>query len=223
MKVPQLKEFALKALAGLLAFFKQIPLLVKTNLLGWKRICLAVLAFTIRTLSSIQITQFAFLAALLLTGLFSVLPWIEYDLNLLGQESVSTGSHLKPLFLLPALAGLILILTSLPRRLTIFYAICAAAGAAYAIGFFAPRPIHVLMLRREDYHFTIWIYPYGAFLAAATAVASRGMVSSLFPFKVWFEKLRMVPPPLFPAVSAGVEPEKSSRSGGKRFARKKTK
>lgn len=142
-------------------------------------------------LSSLTLVQIAFLASCLGALVVGLLPWIEYRVTFQSEEVVTVGSSAKVLFLLPALAGVILSAVEWRHKRLVLLVVCAAAGLAFAAGVVLPNPVHTSIMQ-GDFHVRWVSYGYVPFLVLIAALSGRAFEKTTLPAAAMLQSMLAV-------------------------------
>ena len=201
------KEKTRSVLRALLTFEKE---LFFTTLLGVRSFALEIRKPFQVILGHLSLVQLAFLGFCLGGLVVGLLPWIQYRVVFQSEEIVNLGSAARVLFVLPALAGIVLSAVDVSRRRLILLILCALAALGFIAGLIFPNPIHTSIVSGA---FQIrWVaYVYVPFLALIAYFSEQAFEKTTFPAA---EMLRSILEADRPA-PAGITPvrPRSGRAG----------
>lgn len=153
-------------------------------------------------LGHLNLSQLVFLAVCLGCLVTGLLPWIQYRVVFQSEEIVNVGSTTKVLFVLPALAGIILSALEIRQRRLVLLVLCGVAGMAFVGGIIFPNPVHTSIVPGE-FHLRWVAYTYVPFLALVAYSSEKAFEKTTFPAAEMLHSMlaadRPVPAGMMPA------------------------
>lgn len=177
LKAEITREKARAILSVLLAFEKE---LFQSTLSGVRCLALEIRKPFQVILGHLSLVQLAFLGFCLGGLVAGLLPWIQYRVVFQSEEIVNVGSAARVLFVLPALAGIVLSAVEISRRRLILLILCALAALGFIAGLIFPNPVHTSIVPGA-FHIRWVAYVYVPFLGLIAYFSERAFEKTTFP------------------------------------------
>jgi len=183
----------------------------RVTISGVKRILGGAIGEVIVTIREMTFYQLGFYLTCILAFFVAVLPWLQYNILFMSEETIDVGSSAKLGFLLPSILGLIFATVPVPYRLNIYRGVAGLAGLIYIAGLIFANPIHT-SIQSGDYHFRFWTYVYFPILMVQVALSGPALADSALHLTRFQDRL-------FPATRTEEASKPTSRKRSVRPAR----
>jgi hypothetical protein len=166
------------------------PIYLTITLRGWIRVFHGGFKGILALFARLTLSQYIFLGSAIGIFVLSLLPWLTYSVEFVGEDLIAINSNFRVIFIFPSLTGPLLLVLPLRRKIEMYYSTWGIVMLLYIAGFPFPNPIHTLMIDPSEYRFLPWMYVYGASLLLAGLFALTALRRGLFDFGFLFSPLK---------------------------------